>query len=264
MTYRNPPRYLAGLALGVIALLCSLPALALAPVRVQGAVPDEATRTKILSRMRELYPDRQLVDELVVRGDLRALPQWSEQVLQLLRPELSQVSAGELRMRGSDIELRGRVAKQAQLDELPQLLRGKLLTPAYRFTAALTSAGTADQAQLDELLARRSVEFELGKDLLTDQGRAVLLDLVALLKQFGQQRRFEIVGHTDAGGSAEANLLLSQARAESVRRFLIEAGIDAALLKASGVGASQPVASNASPQGRARNRRIELRVLAGS
>jgi OOP family OmpA-OmpF porin len=75
-------------------------------------------------------------------------------------------------------------------------------------------------------------------------------------------RRFEIVGHTDDSGARETNQALSAARAEAVKAYLAARGIPAADMVTSGAGADRPIAPNATPEGRALNRRIEFRVLA--
>ncbi|WP_265468757.1 OmpA family protein [Arenimonas daejeonensis] len=69
-----------------------------------------------------------------------------------------------------------------------------------------------------------------------------------------------IEGHTDSQGADAANQALSQRRAEAVRRVLEDAGLPSARLSASGRGESAPVADNATAEGRARNRRVEIIV----
>jgi OOP family OmpA-OmpF porin len=73
-------------------------------------------------------------------------------------------------------------------------------------------------------------------------------------------RRFEIIGHTDAQGRHASNVSLSLARAQAVKTYLVSKGLPADKLSTSGMGPDQPVASNATDEGRARNRRIEFRV----
>jgi OOP family OmpA-OmpF porin len=75
------------------------------------------------------------------------------------------------------------------------------------------------------------------------------------------EARLEIRGHTDSQGPANFNLELSQKRAESVRQYMIKGGVDPSRLTAVGVGEEEPIASNATPDGRAQNRRIEFRRL---
>jgi hypothetical protein len=71
--------------------------------------------------------------------------------------------------------------------------------------------------------------------------------------------RLTIEGHTDSDGEEAANLDLSQRRAESVRKYLMENGkIDGARLEAQGYGESKPIDANTTPEGKANNRRVEL------
>ncbi len=81
--------------------------------------------------------------------------------------------------------------------------------------------------------------------------------LVTFLKAY-PNRNVVIEGHTDNVGAAEYNRDLSQRRAESVRSYLVQHGIAAERLSATGLGASQPLASNDSASGRQRNRRVEI------
>jgi outer membrane protein OmpA-like peptidoglycan-associated protein len=70
----------------------------------------------------------------------------------------------------------------------------------------------------------------------------------------------QIEGHTDSVGNDEFNQQLSERRANSVRDFLAEQGVPASSMTARGLGKTQPVASNDTPDGRQRNRRVELVV----
>ncbi len=74
-------------------------------------------------------------------------------------------------------------------------------------------------------------------------------------------RRVEVAGHTDSAGRAAVNLRLSQARAEAVRRFLIERGVQPERLVAVGYGEERPIMHNRTADGRAHNRRVEFTLL---
>jgi outer membrane protein OmpA-like peptidoglycan-associated protein len=78
----------------------------------------------------------------------------------------------------------------------------------------------------------------------------------AVLALAGQA--FEVQGHTDNVGADDYNPTLSQARAETVRAWLVAQGVPTARLSSAGYGKARPVAPNDSPEGRARNRRVEL------
>jgi len=104
------------------------------------------------------------------------------------------------------------------------------------------------------------IYFESGRATILPTSYSVLDEAVKLLKD-NPKVRIEIQGHTDSVGSETSNLLLSQARAESVRSYLVSRGIDPARIIAKGFGESMPIADNATKDGRALNRRIEFLIL---
>jgi OOP family OmpA-OmpF porin len=73
--------------------------------------------------------------------------------------------------------------------------------------------------------------------------------------------RVEVAGHTDVTGVRELNLALSLARANVVRNQLVNLGIDVGRLETAGYGPDRPIADNDTAEGRARNRRVEFRIL---
>lgn len=106
----------------------------------------------------------------------------------------------------------------------------------------------------------QGVNFASGKALLTSSARTILLRVARTLKD-SPGVNVLIAGHTDSVGNAEYNRGLSQRRADSVRDFLISRGVDPDRLRTRGFGETQPIANNATPSGRATNRRVELRVV---
>lgn len=106
------------------------------------------------------------------------------------------------------------------------------------------------------------VNFPSGSARIAKSSFPALDELAAQLKANPAQR-LEVAGHTDTSGSASMNRALSQRRAEAVMSYLVSRGIPAASLVAKGYGPDQPVADNGSPEGRAKNRRVELRPLDG-
>lgn len=110
------------------------------------------------------------------------------------------------------------------------------------------------------LLCDLKVNFKPGSAELTGDSEAKLSQFAAALRDPAlARRRFEIGGHTDASGSAEKNLALSQARAELVKSFLVAHGVEASRLQARGYGA-EGLAVPDQPRD-PRNRRVEARVL---
>ncbi|MBW7933094.1 MAG: OmpA family protein [Gemmatimonadaceae bacterium] len=100
--------------------------------------------------------------------------------------------------------------------------------------------------------------FETGKSDIKPESDAAIAEIAKLL-QADVSLKLYLVGHTDNVGSLEANMKLSKDRADAVLRSLTtKHGIEAARLKAYGVGSLAPVASNDADDGRAKNRRVEL------
>lgn len=101
--------------------------------------------------------------------------------------------------------------------------------------------------------------FATGASELTGPARTAVAAIGAYLAAM-PATRVRVEGHTDAQGAAAANQALSERRAGAVRDALRAAGVDAARITVEGLGATRPVADNGSPDGRARNRRVELVV----
>ena len=90
---------------------------------------------------------------------------------------------------------------------------------------------------------------------------AFLQNAAGALKQIPTGSVLEIAGYTDSSGDADANVTLSQKRADSVRDVMVKAGAPSDMLVAKGYGSANPVASNDDPDGRFHNRRIEYHVV---
>jgi OOP family OmpA-OmpF porin len=101
----------------------------------------------------------------------------------------------------------------------------------------------------------RDVNFDAGQAVIRD---ARSLDEIAAVLKAHPRLALEVHGHTDSTASADTNLRLSEARAQAVRDYLLRQGIAPERVRAKGFGESQPVATNATAEGRARNRRVEL------
>lgn len=105
-----------------------------------------------------------------------------------------------------------------------------------------------------------NVYFDSGKATLKATSNKALNDLAEVLK-LKSTMEVEIEGHTDNVGNEEANLKLSQERADAVKKYITGKGIAAGRITAKGYGQSVPVADNASEQGRQKNRRTSLKVI---
>jgi len=118
----------------------------------------------------------------------------------------------------------------------------------------------ACQNLITNAVGERKILFETDKAIIRPESEAILKAVAEAAAQCPAVR-MEIAGHTDSRGRDAYNQELSEARANSVRTYLVNAGINASRLDASGFGETQPIASNRNPDGRAQNRRIEFNVI---
>ena len=100
--------------------------------------------------------------------------------------------------------------------------------------------------------------FDTNSDVVRPDAKDKLMEIVRWMKEHSGERII-VEGHTDSIGGRDFNLNLSLRRAQSVKNFLVSQGVRASLISIDGYGYSRPVASNNSPEGRQRNRRVEVR-----
>ena len=129
--------------------------------------------------------------------------------------------------------------------------------------AALEASFTADEARVvrqgdDVVLSLLGIKFPSGRSTI-DANSAALMKKVQQGLNLFPGASISVEGHTDANGSDSTNLILSQDRADAVRQYLVSNfGVDPEKVSSVGYGEARPVATNETPAGRTRNRRIDL------
>lgn len=118
------------------------------------------------------------------------------------------------------------------------------------------------EKEVEEILklAFDNLEFETGKDIIKEGSLPSLTELAGVLTKkptWGLQ----ISGHTDNVGDDQKNMILSKKRAEAVKNFMISQGIDASRLNVLYFGETMPIATNDTPEGRQKNRRVEMKII---
>jgi len=142
-----------------------------------------------------------------------------------------------------DFDIRGRQETTVQLRILPRPDRPRVVI------------------RTGEISLRRQVSFGTGSDEILPNSEPLLLEVADALLRNPDLELIEIQGHTDNRGELEVNMLLSQRRAEAVRQWLIEHGVEPARLMAKGYGPTRPLAPNITAYNRARNRRVQFKIV---
>jgi OOP family OmpA-OmpF porin len=231
-------------------------------ITLSGVVPTRADRASLLAKASDLWGDANVTDALEVDPG-RTIGGWSDDGFTRF------LAALRHSRRDLDIELgRGQaVVAGTVLSELARVrvLGGAVvLLPGFEVVDRLTVREPSTpreilQARLDGLLQGKTVEFAVDSADLTDQGRAVLGDVIGILRR--TPGRIEISGHTDSTGEAAHNLELSVQRAHAVAAYLAANGIAADRLVSTGYGAQHPIATNTTAEGQQMNRRTEFHAL---
>jgi outer membrane protein OmpA-like peptidoglycan-associated protein len=117
------------------------------------------------------------------------------------------------------------------------------------------------EVKKDRIRIRRKIHFRTNSDVINENSFSLLDEVADILLKNPQIQKVEIQGHTDDRGNRDHNVELSQKRAESVREYLIRAGVSGDRLDAKGFGPNRPIAPNVIDTGRAKNRRVEFHIL---
>ena len=191
------------------------------------------------------------------------------------RQELGSINQ---KLQSKDANLSELEKRRQELERLQNQLEQQLSVQEAQLVEAQRSRDQAEkraQAAIESLKELAQIREEANETVITLSGevlfttaKAELLPLArnqldqvaAAFKQLDESQMVIIEGHTDSRGADEMNQKLSQARAESVRDYLVSQGVKADRLKAVGRGEAAPMASNDSPEGRANNRRVEMRI----
>lgn len=113
----------------------------------------------------------------------------------------------------------------------------------------------------DRIVINEKIQFAIDKAEILPVSHGLLNEVVTAIQGHGEIKKVAVNGHTDDDGDEKYNQGLSERRAKSVMGYLVEHGVDAARLDAKGFGESQPIADNATFQGREVNRRVEFLIV---
>ena len=235
-------------------------------ITLTGTVPDQSSHDALVQQAVTAFGQDNVVDQLNVSADV-APATWSSGLPGLVAL-LAKDFKGSVTGDATAVAVTG-VASNAAIKkgllDAAATAAGSGVQVIDKVTVVAprpAPAPAAVQRSLDKVLRTANVQFETNRADLTAAGKATLDRIVPILKS-APKVAIDIAGYTDASGSPAANLVLSQLRAQRVRDYLVVHGIAARRLTAHGFGQANPVATNATPAGRALNRRIEMHVKKG-
>jgi OOP family OmpA-OmpF porin len=233
-----------------------------ATVTLSGYVPDNNIHSTIVAAARRKFFNEQIVDNL--KASVGSPPGFTQGVIEALGG-LSRLSTGVLTVSDNDVKLTGDAFYDLAIEQIAADLQANLPQGwrAKPEVSAKPPASSVDptvcQQLFAELLAKAKIRFESAKATI-DRDSAGLLDRMIETAMRCPSAEIEVGGHTDAAGDADANMTLSQRRAQAVVDYMVRAGVPADRLRAVGYGPSEPLASNDTDEGKAQNRRIEFLV----
>jgi outer membrane protein OmpA-like peptidoglycan-associated protein len=117
------------------------------------------------------------------------------------------------------------------------------------------------EVRADSIQVNEAIYFDSSRESIRRESHSLLDEIAKVINQHPELAKIRIEGHTDSIGASRSNLSLSKRRATSVRAYLVERGVDPTRLIAEGFGQDNPIADNATEEGRARNRRVAFTVL---
>ena len=235
-----------------------------ATLRLEGAMPDQKTKDTIVRHaFNKIYPPRieGVEDALEVAGDAPA-PEGYVQVALRGVNTVTRCDTGRAAFEKGRFSLRCELPESEAADVRQQAFASMPFGTVGQIDILPHEAVVSCETRLTDLLKDAHIEFDSASAVIDPKSNALLDKIAAAVKECPGTLRIE--GHTDSTGPEDENLTLSRNRAFAVRNALVARKVNPKRLVAEGYGATRPVAANTTPEGRARNRRIEIRVVRAS
>ena len=245
-------------------------------MRASGVVPDEDAKTSIVDALNSVFGADKVKSDISVDPSALAAS-W----LGKFRAALEAIKSANVDaiFQGDKINVGGAALTDTARDSIIAALKsavgagvtvGALSDKSAAAVAVANDRATTELASLQSGFGVKDLLFALNDSKVNfasdsaevPESMAPFLKTAASdLKQLKAGHVLEVAGYTDNTGDAALNLALSQKRADAVREALIKYGADADMLVAKGYGEADPIASNDTPEGRLKNRRIEYHVV---
>lgn len=230
-------------------------------VSIEGFLPEGDGRSRLLDGVKAVWPGT--VDDKATAAP--GAPAAFLETISVVLPEVARLDRGGLELSDATLTISGTAPTAAFAEQVLGRIRARLPAGVTLAATPLAIAPPAPvavdecRAGLGAVQANGKILFETGRSDL-DAGDLRVLDTLVLAALRCGSASVVVEGHTDNVGDAEANLALSQKRAEAVVAHLVAAGVAPDRLRAVGWGDAHPVGDNTSEDGRQMNRRIDFSV----
>ncbi|MGQ3674660.1 OmpA family protein [Xanthobacter sp. TB0139] len=231
-------------------------------ITLSGFYPTQKAHDYLRQILMRGFPEEAVTDVSAIGA---GAPEGFQSAVEAGLRQLERLQRGDLSLTDLQLRLSGLAFTTAAADHIRAVLE-KSVKPPFNIDVELSVVpegapvdGPECQAGLSEVMAHGTILFDTGSASIDAASQATLDRLVYILQRCANMR-IEVAGHTDSQGFSRSNQRLSETRAQAVVDVLEAAGVSASHLEAVGYGATQPVVSNETEEGRAKNRRIEFLV----
>ena len=220
-------------------------------VVLEGTVADLATRNKIIADARERFGADNVISNLRINVNTLG---FNTENLPSMFSQLSDVNDFRLTINPGKWSVFGQLSDSNLFERLGSSLAA---ISGFEVDNQLTLVEAEPVIDCESMLSLNSVEFALNSAEITDAGKQAIAQVMMCLSN----NSYNIVGHTDSSGDADANQALSMARATAVREYLNILGVNTRDYTVTGKGESEPLIEGNSLEANNRNRRVEFKPL---
>jgi outer membrane protein OmpA-like peptidoglycan-associated protein len=229
-------------------------------IRVGGYIESEKDRETIVSIVRDTFGREQLEENLIFAS---GAPDGYLDAARIAIHAVGRLAGGHFELNDANVNIAGGAYYPAAAgaladavgDDMPAGFNVALSVDARQAAQPVTPLRCRDL--LEKALSVNRIEFD-GGDPEISSGSYGVLDRVAATVERCPDATIEVAAHTDSDGSDKNNVELSQARADAILEFLVDAGVRRERISAVGHGEANPIADNSTEEGKAANRRIEF------
>lgn len=239
-------------------------------VEISGTVPSEEIKTLVVDQATRKFGRSAVKENLTIQEGIKIAGLGYDDFKQIALTSLQAVSRleqGVADLSADGLSLKGGAYYDAAMTRVKESLSG-ILPDGFNLNAELSVAAPGEavaadvcQTLLKSALSDNTILFESGKATISSDSFGLLDGLIFTARRCPESR-IQIAGHTDSDGDDVTNQKLSERRAGAVVTYLTEAGLAENRLEPKGYGESNPVESNDTAEGKAKNRRIEFVILA--